>query len=116
MQKNTQRNRWLRLIFYFLILLFFALLPYEAAADGIFLCPSAALGFQCPGCGVTRAVTLLMKGRFAEAFELNAVFCTVLFPAALGIMGQDVFITLTKRPLSLLEYALGWNGSTPGGR
>lgn len=106
MQRKILAFRIFRIVFYFALLLFFALLPYEAAADGIFRCPSAVIGFQCPGCGVTRAMTLLMHGRFAEAWDMNAVFCAVLFPGFLLTAGQDVFITLTGKKQSFLEYLL----------
>lgn len=106
MQKKTRYFRIFRLLFYFGILLFFALLPYEAAAEGFFRCPSAMAGLQCPGCGVTRAMTLLMHGRFAEAWEMNEVFCAVLFPAFLFVAIQDAVVILTGRKLSFLEYVL----------
>lgn len=104
MQGKQARFRVARMVFYLLLLLFFALLPYEAVAEGFFRCPSTLVGLQCPGCGVTRAMTLLMKGRLAEAFELNSVFSALLFPLFLVGMGQDVFVILTKRPLSVFEY------------
>lgn len=109
MQKKMLRGRRWRPVIYAVILLFFALYPYDAAENGLFRCPSAMMGFQCPGCGVTRALTLLMKGRFAAAFALNEAFTAVIFPALLLLMGQDAFVVLTNRPLSVLEY-LGRGG------
>lgn len=115
MQRKTTWFRILRLMLYLLLFLFFALLPYSAAENGIFLCPSAAMGFSCPGCGVTRAMTLLMKGRFAEAWGMNPVFCGILFPGALLTALQDIYVTVSGKKLSFLEYIAGWNGGTLGG-
>ena len=88
--------------------MFFFLYPYALAENGLFVCPSARIGFQCPGCGITRAMTLLMKGHFGEAYALNEIFTAVLFPLLLLLMGQDTFVILTHRPLSVLEYL--WRG------
>lgn len=115
MQRKTTWFRIGRMVFYVLLIVFFVLLPYSAAADGLFICPSAAMGFQCPGCGVTRAMTLLMKGRPAEAWAMNSVFCSVLFPGFALVALQDIFVTVTGRKLSFLEYMAGWNGGTLGG-
>ncbi len=115
MQKRRTLFRWGRLLFYAVLLLFFALLPYEAAEGGMLFCPSAALGFQCPGCGVTRAMTLLMKFRFAEAFWKNSVFTSVIFPLFLAGMIQDIFVVVTRRKLSLFEYILGLENGSLGG-
>ncbi len=51
-------------------------------------CPIRELfDLQCPGCGGTRAVAVLLHGHFIEAMNLNA-FVTLLFPlaAAYGIV------------------------------
>lgn len=108
MQKKISRGRRNRLLIYGGILLFFLLLPYEFAENGPFVCPSARVGFPCPGCGVTRALTLLMKGQFSAAYALNESFTAVIFPLLLLLMGQDVFVILTHRPLSVTEYL--WRG------
>ena len=57
---------------------------------GVTLCPMKRfLGVPCPTCGTTRAVVLLVKGRFAEAFSMQplavAALCAsaVLLPAAM---------------------------------
>ena len=108
MQRKMPRGRQWRPLIYGGILLFFLFYPYAAAENGLFRCPSAMLGFQCPGCGVTRAMTLLMKGRFAEAYALNEAFTAVIFPLLLLLAGQDTFVILTRRPLSVAEYL--WRG------
>ncbi len=109
MQKKTITFRIFRILCYLALFLFFALLPYEAATGGILRCPSTLIGFQCPGCGVTRAMTLLMHGRLSEAWEMNQVFCAVLFPGFLAVAAQDVFITVTGKKRSFLEYVLDLN-------
>lgn len=79
------------------LLLVGATLLFDADAEGVRvagtalpeLCPSAALGVACPGCGSTRAAVHLMHGRMAEAwrmqpgvFPLAALLGLVLLPAA----------------------------------
>jgi len=41
------------------------------------------LHIDCPGCGATRALAALLRGRVAEAMRLNALF-VVLLPFALA--------------------------------
>ena len=41
------------------------------------------LGLLCPGCGATRALAALLRGRVVEAMRLNALF-VLLLPIALG--------------------------------
>lgn len=41
-------------------------------------------GYQCPGCGSTRAARLLLQGEFHEAFRMNALFVLLLPVAAAG--------------------------------
>jgi hypothetical protein len=45
------------------------------------------LHLQCPGCGATRAIAAVLRGRFAEALRFNALV-TLLLPcaAAYGIL------------------------------
>ena len=45
------------------------------------LCPSAALGFSCPGCGGLRAVNDLTNGHVAAALSSN-LLVTVAIPFA----------------------------------
>ena len=104
-----KKKRWLRIgriAFYAALLLFFALLPYDAAAHGFYVCPSTYFGLQCPGCGVTRAMTLLMKFRIAEAWEMNQIFTAFLFPAFLLVAGQDTAYILLKKKYSFVEHLL----------
>lgn len=41
-------------------------------------------GYQCPGCGATRAARLLLQGELREAFRMNALFVLLLPVAAAG--------------------------------
>lgn len=110
------KARWVRLVAYPLFFLLFALLPLSLVENGIYTCPSALWGGQCPGCGVTRAMTALMKGDFATAYSLNGVFCLTVFPGAVFCVLQDVVMILLGRPLSFLEYLCGCRGGLPGGK
>lgn len=51
------------------------------------LCPSAALGFDCPGCGGLRAVNDLTHGRVLDAASSNLYF-VVLLPVAVFLLGR----------------------------
>ena len=106
MQKSVSRFRRFRLIVYGAAILFFSLIPYSAAEHGVYVCPSAFFGLQCPGCGSTRALVLLLKGRICEAFAMNGVFTSILFPLFFAAVLQDVFVILTGRRRSFLEYLL----------
>jgi Protein of unknown function (DUF2752) len=45
------------------------------------------LHLQCPGCGATRALAVILHGHFAEAMNLNALVTLLLpFAAAYGIL------------------------------
>ncbi|MBC9732057.1 DUF2752 domain-containing protein [Nocardioides marmotae] len=50
--------------------------PHERGSWGS--CPSAALGFWCPGCGGLRAVNDLTNGRFADAASSNLLLIGLL--------------------------------------
>ena len=43
-------------------------------------------GFECPGCGMTRATEATLHGRIGEAFAYNPVGM-VLFPIAFAVCG-----------------------------
>lgn len=38
------------------------------------VCPSARMGFACPGCGLTRAMYAALSGDFALAFHYHPLF------------------------------------------
>lgn len=47
---------------------------------GLIACPfRAATGLPCPGCGVTRSVTLLLRGRVSESWEMHPFGLPILF-------------------------------------
>jgi hypothetical protein len=49
---------------------------FEPGRSGFFpICPFRFLtGFQCPGCGITRALHLILHGHILTAFMLNPLF------------------------------------------
>jgi hypothetical protein len=63
-------------VWFFLLLLSLYLYIFEPGKTGFFLlCPFRMLtGFQCPGCGSTRALHQLMHGHLLNAFTLNPLF------------------------------------------
>jgi hypothetical protein len=56
---------------------------------------------------VTRAFSLLLHGDLAAAWQMNPVFCAVIYPAFWAAAVQDIAVTLLKRRCSFLEYLLG---------
>lgn len=59
--------------------------PHESGSWGY--CPSAALGFWCPGCGGLRAVNDLTRGDVGAAASSNLLFVTVL-PLLVFLLGR----------------------------
>lgn len=53
------------------------------------ICPSAALGFDCPGCGCMRAVNDLTHLRFVDAASSNVYFVAAL-PVVLFLLARWV--------------------------
>jgi hypothetical protein len=62
-----------------------------AAALGLVRCPLAALyHIPCPGCGMTRAMVLLVTGHVAASLRMNAFAAPVaLASAALALAALD---------------------------
>ncbi len=79
--------------------------PHVSGSWG--LCPSAALGFDCPGCGGLRAVNDLTHGRFLDAASSNFFFVALL-PVALFLLGRWALDAWrgTERPSSALTTPL----------
>ena len=80
--------------------------PHEKGSWGF--CPSAALGFYCPGCGGLRAVNALTNGDLGAAASSNLVL-VVLLPlaiVALGVWALDRWRGRTRRP--------SWHALRPG--
>jgi hypothetical protein len=59
--------------------------PHDHASWG--LCPSAAMGVYCPGCGGLRAVNDLTNGDVAGAASSNLLF-VVLLPFVVFLLGR----------------------------
>jgi hypothetical protein len=55
-------------------------------------------GFDCPGCGMTRAAHAALHGRIGEAFRFNPLGM-VLLPAAMIGLGLELAGWLRGRPL-----------------
>jgi hypothetical protein len=74
------RRRSVAIIWCFLLILSSYLYIFEPGKTGFFLlCPFRILtGFQCPGCGSTRALHQLMHGHVFNAFMLNPLFVIAL--------------------------------------
>ena len=61
-------------------------------------------GFDCPGCGITRALHALLHGRIGEAFRLNAM----LFPLmGLALLGAPSFLR-GRTPSFMMHRWFGW--------
>lgn len=60
--------------------------------SGIPLCPLVLLtGLPCPGCGMTRAALLFLKGRWRQAFEMHPFFYVLLALAISVFLSRYVF-------------------------
>jgi hypothetical protein len=58
--------------------------PHESGSWGY--CPSAALGFGCPGCGGLRAVNDLTRGDVAAAVSSNLLLVLLMPVAVVGLL------------------------------
>ncbi|QIG42621.1 DUF2752 domain-containing protein [Nocardioides anomalus] len=72
--------------------------PHTSGSWGF--CPSAALGFWCPGCGGLRAVNDLTNGDVGAALSSNVVV-TSLIPVAVGLLALWAFTSWRGTRLSL---------------
>ncbi len=79
--------------------------PHVSGSWG--LCPSAAMGFDCPGCGGLRAVNDLTHGRVLDAASSNVLFVAML-PVAVFFLGRWALDAWrgTARPASVLTTPL----------
>ncbi len=67
-------------------------------------CPSVVLtGFPCPGCGMTRAMILILKGRFAGAWRLHPFSYVWLIYGVVFLSRRYIF---QKECRSILKYLL----------
>ena len=74
--------------------------PHVAGSWG--LCPSAALGFWCPGCGGLRAVNDLTHGDVAAAASSNLLL-VVLAPVVVVLLGLWALSRWRGRPVARLR-------------
>lgn len=63
-------------------------------------------GAECPSCGATRAAAALLAGDLSAAWTANPVFTAGVYPLALFLIAQDVFVILSRRGRSLIEFLL----------
>ncbi len=74
-------------------------------------CPiRSTVGTTCPGCGVTTAMALLVKGRWAAALEMHAfapLFLMVLALVAAAIVLPRQYLAKLSTAVSLLERKTG---------
>lgn len=68
--------------------------PHQSGSWGY--CPSAALGFYCPGCGGLRAVNDLTDGHVGAAASSNVLFVALL-PLLVFLLGRWAFERWTGR-------------------
>ena len=67
------------------------------------LCPSRELlGLPCPGCGLTRSILLILRGRFAESWRLQPFGYAWLALAVVFILDRYVFETHQRLWMGLL--------------
>lgn len=67
------------------------------------LCPSRELlGLPCPGCGLTRSILLILRGRFAESWQLQPFGYAWLALAMVFILERYVLETRQRLWVGLL--------------
>ena len=71
-------KNWICTILGAILVLFIILRAYCNIDIGIPCLWHNLFGFECPGCGLTRATTNLMKLEFAEAFRMNKLVYIVI--------------------------------------
>lgn len=92
--------------------LMFMLLAFTALGLTAWQCPlKSTLGVVCPGCGLTRAMVLLIKGHWQAAVNLHAFAPIVLgagiLLAAAGTMPAR-FRNRIARKLAVIERRTGF--------
>jgi len=101
-------NRWLVGIFLGVGLSQLALV---VTGIGGWQCPiRSTLGITCPGCGLSTAMALLVKGQWAAAIAMHAVapvFLIALVLVATAIMLPRQYLAKLSMAVSLLERKTG---------
>lgn len=77
--------------------------PHTEGSWGI--CPTAALGFWCPGCGGLRAVNDLTNVQIADAASSNLLFVASI-PLILYVFGRWTLARWTGRPWRIASTRL----------
>ena len=73
-------------------------LPHGFVFDGPTVCIfKNLLGFNCPGCGMTRSIFLLMKGNLFSAIQLNWR-ALIVMPIFIAICFNQIRRILTNLP------------------
>ena len=74
-------------------------------------CPiRSTFGITCPGCGLTTAMTLLAKGRWAAAVEMHAfapLFLVVLASLIVAMLLPAVYLRTLSTAVAVLERKTG---------
>lgn len=81
--------------------------PHVSGSWGF--CPSAALGFWCPGCGGLRAVNDLTHGELASAAGSNLLL-VALAPVAVLALAAWLFVRWRGTPVRLPRRVQAWGG------
>ena len=66
-----QRRQLLSLLTFVVLLTYGLIVDPDTGGRGIPCLWKALLGFSCPGCGLSRAGSLLLHGRLADAASMN---------------------------------------------
>ena len=82
---------------------------FEPGKTGFFpSCPFRALtGFNCPGCGTTRALHQLLHGNVVSAFELNPLMI-LLLPVVVYALVSFTKSAITRRPMPNISIQPGY--------
>lgn len=104
------KDPYSRVFFYILLFLFFVLLG-NFPLEELKICPfERFFGVLCPGCGTTRAFTLLLKWDISGAFQLNPLFVLFIFPASVTVFFQDAVCAVMKffgkNRLSFMDFII----------
>ena len=91
---NLFRRANLELYIWIAALLLLAFLNSDS--NQVSLCPLKFLGFHyCPGCGLGRSISLLLRGKFVESFAMHPLGCLAVAMIGYRIV-QMARITLHK--------------------
>ena len=104
------KNPYIRVILYISLFVFFIFLG-NFSVSGLKICPfENFFGVLCPGCGTTRAFTLLLRFDIVEAFRLNPLFVLFIFPASALVFLQDTVYAVMKffgrKKLSFMDFII----------